>query len=604
MTPTENSTPKTKNYSSLLAWLLCCAMLIGAACWYPKWSNPGTEATISWDVSGYYWYLPAFLIYKDPLKMEFREEIIKKYKPTWDFHQAYPHGEGFVMKYSMGMALQYLPFFAAGHLWASVSDYPADGFSFPYQAMLHWGSLLVAFLGLWLTRLSLRRYFRDEVAAIVLLLIGIGTNYLNYASIDAALTHNYQFTLFALLIWTTIRWHERPSRAGAIGAGALLGLIALTRPSDLVVALIPLAWGWDGLKGRLAFWRKHIPELALAVAAAALVGFLQMAYWKFAAGEWLVYSYQDQGFSFLRPHLADVLISYKKGWLVYTPVMVFALAGFIFLWGKKDLFWPLLAFFLLNFWIVSAWDIWWYGGSFGQRALIQSYAALVFPLAAFAAWAWERKWRMAAFVPAALFCIALNLFQTWQAHFGGLDPELMNRAYYWQTFFKTSVDPKDQLLLDSNERPFRRKEEVRTAFFTDFERPGADSAQISQDTAFSGALSLKVEPLSSSISYVIGGDFQGASGIRLSGWFFGYKKEWDVWRMGQLHVAWLNKGETIKDGLIRVPRLMESGKWVEIGADFRFPRKPFDEIRIYFYNPSEVKTVYIDDLKAEFFRGE
>jgi hypothetical protein len=536
--------------------------------------------------------------------MEFAEGIVKKYQPTMDFHQAYPHGKGLVMKYSLGMSLQYLPFFAAGHLWASVSDYPADGFSFPYQAMIHWGSLLVAIWGLWLTRLNLRRFFRDEVAALALLLIGIGTNYLNYASTDAALTHNYQFTLFALLIWATIRWHERPSRTGAIGIGAVLGLIALTRPSDIVVALIPLAWGWDGLKGRLAFWRKHLLELVLAVAATGLVGFLQLAYWKFAAGEWIVYSYQDQGFSFLRPHVFNVLISYKKGWLVYTPVMVFALAGFIFLWRKKGLFWPLLAFSLVNFWIVSAWDIWWYGGSFGQRALIQSYAALAFPLAAFVAWAWQSKWRMAAFVPAALFCIALNLFQTWQAHFGGLDPEMMNRAYYWRAFFETKVDPQDRLLLDSNQRPFRRKENARTAFFSDFETPGADSAQVSRDTARSGAHSLKVEPQSNSVPYTLAGEMSGANGIRLSGWFFGHHKEWDVWKMGQLHVAWMKQGQTVKDKCVRVHRVMEPGQWVEIGADFRFPRKPFDEIRVYFYNPSLDKTVYIDDLKAEVFRGE
>lgn len=596
----QHSTFKIYNYS-LAAWLVSCALLIAAACWYPKWSKPVWEATISWDVSGYYWYLPAYLIYQDPVQMDFRDEILEKYKPSWDFYQAFPHGEGFVMKYPAGLALQYLPFFAVAHLWAGLSDYPADGFSFPYQAMIHWGSLLVAFWGLWLTRLNLRKYFRDEVVAIVLLCIGIGTNYFNYASIDAALTHNYLFTLIALLVWLTIRWHEKPTRGKSLAIGALVGLAALTRPTEIIVGLIPLLWGWDGFQNRMAkLWRLR-GQLALAALATALVGSIQLLYWKSATGQWLVYSYQDQGFSFLSPHLSNVLFSYKKGWLVYTPLMSLALAGFAFLWKKKELCWPVLLFFLLNTWIVASWDIWWYGGSFGQRAMVQSYALLAFPLAALMAE--KRLWPV--WIPAVVFGIALNLFQTVQAHNGALDAENMNKAYYWHIFFNPEVTVEDQLILDSNERPFRRKEGKEQLFFRDFETPAHDSAQISRDTAWSGLHSLKIGPLEYSPAYSIPFDsaLHPAGGLHLSGRFFGYKKEWDIWKMGQLHAAFLRQGETLRDNQVRVPRVMRSKEWVEIGADFHFPKEPFDEIRVYFANFSEVKTVYLDDLTLEVFSG-
>ena len=556
-------------------------------------------------MSGYYWYLPAYLIYQDPVKMEFKDEILEKYKPTWDLYQAFPYGDGYVMKYSMGLALQYLPFFAAGHLWASLSEYPADGFSFPYQASLHWGSLLVAFLGLWVTRLNLRRYFSDGVAAMALLLTGIGTNYFNYGSFDAALSHNYLFTLYSLLIYATIRWHERPRAGLSLAIGALTGLAALTRPTDILVALVPLLWAWDGLRNRLALFRKNWRQLAIAALAAALAGFLQLVYWKSVSGEWLVYSYQDQGFDFLHPHLSDVFFSYRKGWLVYTPVMALALSGIPLLWRKKGLFWAVAIFFAINAWIVSSWEVWWYGGSFGQRAMVQSYALLVFPLAALVEKAWAQWWSRALFLGAALFGVALNLFQTWQAHGGGFDAENMNKAYYWQIFFNPKVTEQDQLTLDSNERPFRTRKDVKVLFFRDFETPGPDSLQISRDTAFSGEHSMKIDPLTNSISYSIPypSDQGKNNGLRLSGRFFGYKKEWDIWKMGQLHVAFVKDGQTFRDNLVRVPRLMKSRHWVEIGADFHFPEEPFDEIRVYFANLSEVKTVYIDDLKVEVFKG-
>lgn len=581
-------------------------MLVIAACWYPKWVKPGPEVTISWDVSGYYWYLPTYLIYQDPQEMAFRDSILEKYSPSWGFYQAYPYEGHYVMKYSMGLALQYLPAFAAGHIWALCSDYPADGFSLPYQVAIHWGSLLVAFLGLWLLRGNLRRYFRDEVAALVILLIGIGTNYFNYASVDAALTHNYLFTLYALLIWLSIRWHEKPDRRYALGIGLVVGLAALTRPTDIIAGLIPLLWGWDGWRARLALLRRRWPDLGIAALAALAVGALQLMYWKSVTGEWVVYSYQEQGFSFLNPHVVDVFFSYKKGWLVYTPLMAFSIGGLLFLWRRKALFWVVFLFFLLNTWVVSSWDVWWYGGSFGQRAMVQSYALLAFPMAALVEAGWKRWWSRVLLLPAFAFGIALNLFQTWQAHLGGLDPENMNKAYYWRIFFNTDVTKEDQLLMDSGVMPFRNRRLGETVFFRDFETPGPDSVQVSRDTAFSGSYSLKIEPLSRSVfySFPFSAGENNADGVHLSARFFGYKKEWDMWKMGQLHVAFVRSGQTIYDNQVRVPRVMESRHWVLVGADFRFPGTEFDEVRVYFDNLSEVKTVYIDDLKVELVSGK
>jgi len=66
---------------SILAFFLCCAMVIGTALWYPKWEQPQTEATLSWDVMGYYLYLPAAIIYKDLKKLSFKDDIVEKYHP-------------------------------------------------------------------------------------------------------------------------------------------------------------------------------------------------------------------------------------------------------------------------------------------------------------------------------------------------------------------------------------------------------------------------------------------------------------------------------------------------------------------------------------------
>lgn len=168
---------KHSRFSLIICML---AILYTGLIYYPKWEKPGTEATISWDVSGCYMYLPAFLIYKDAKKCNFKESIIQKYYPTPDFQQAFQHASGnYVMKYSSGQAIMMLPFFIAGHLFARISSYPADGFSYPYQSAIGLGMLIYAFIGLWYLRKVLLTYFSDTVTAITIAAIVLASNYFN-----------------------------------------------------------------------------------------------------------------------------------------------------------------------------------------------------------------------------------------------------------------------------------------------------------------------------------------------------------------------------------------------------------------------------------------
>ncbi len=319
--------------------------------YYPKWQHKYTEATIGWDVSGYYMYLPAIFIYQDLKKCTFLEDILKKYRPTPDPQQVFWHSSGNrVMKYSIGQAIQFAPFFFIAHTYASYSpSYEADGFSLPYQFMISFGSLLVAFLGLYYLRKILLMYFSDGVVSLSLLALILGSNYLNYSAIDGAMTHNNLFTIYTLLIYQTIRLYEKPALKRFIFIGLLVGLAALTRPTEIISCMIPILWGvnlfsLESIKERFQFFQQNISHTLLAVLICLTVGFIQLLYWKYVAGEWIVYSYQDQGFSWLNPHLFDGFLSYKSGWLVYSPLMTFALLGFIFLYQKKDLFFICLSF--------------------------------------------------------------------------------------------------------------------------------------------------------------------------------------------------------------------------------------------------------------------
>lgn len=65
-------------------------------------------------------------------------------------------------------------------------------------------------------------------------------------------------------------------------------------------------------------------------ALAALVVFIpQFLYWKHVTGQFIFFSYKNtEGFDFMKPHILNVLFSFKKSLFVYTPVLIFVVAGF------------------------------------------------------------------------------------------------------------------------------------------------------------------------------------------------------------------------------------------------------------------------------------
>jgi hypothetical protein len=339
------------------------------------------------------------------------------------------------MKYSAGMAVLYLPFFAIAHLLAPSLGYAADGFSYPYQLAIGLSSLLWALAGLFILRRILLIFFKDRTTALVLLVFAFLTNYLEYAAISGAMTHNYLFTLYALLVYQSILFHRNPSTRRAILIGAICGLMTLVRPSEIISFLIPLLWGIDSRKAiqdRFGFLWNHRKNISLALLTAGVIISIQLIYWHQVTGHWVVYSYQTDRYRFLHPQLVNGLFSFKKGWFTYTPVMLAVIPGFYLLYRKRPaLFLAPLLFILVFLYLCFSWSNWWYGGSLGQRAIVQAYPVLAFPLAASFEWLLEKRLRFYLALPFLLLFGYYNLWLHHQAHRGGLlDPENMTREYW------------------------------------------------------------------------------------------------------------------------------------------------------------------------------
>jgi hypothetical protein len=416
-----------------------------------------SEKEISWDTFGYYLPLPATFIYGDPLLDDrtWVEELNadRKYTDTLYMISSTPDG-GPMYFFFFGMAYFYLIFFLIGHWSAGVAGFPQDGFSLPYQYSLIAGGIIFTIIGLIFLRKILLKYFNDRTVLLILIIITLGTNYVQHMSIKNLETVNVLFMLVSIMLWNTIRWHEDFRLRHLLGIGIPIGLMALVKPSEVLIILLPLLYNTFDPELRAAKWkaiRERWPHFAITILAVVAIALPQMIYWYVKTGKILYDSYINPGvgLDFTNPHIIESLFSYRKGWLLYTPVMIFALAGFFLLHRQnrnlfRALFWP----FVIAFYVLASWTEWWYGAGFSNRPVITSYPLLAVPLGFFLNWLMSRSWKLQAPIWLAIaFFIFLNQFQWWQLRNYILDPYRTTKDYYWRVFLKTLHTEEDTELL-------------------------------------------------------------------------------------------------------------------------------------------------------------
>ncbi len=414
---------------------------------------------LSWDVFGYYLYLPAKFIYHDPylLNQDWLNQIVTQYESTATLYQINQHPEtgNWIIKYSSGMSFLFAPFFFIAHWLAPVLNYKQDGFSAIYRVMIEGGMFLFSLIGLYYLLKILFAFFESKIAIISFLLIVFATNYLQLTVQYSLLTHVPIFTLYTVLIYNTIQWDKNKQWRSFFMIALSSGLITLIRPNEIICILIPILWNItniDAFKEKINWLFTSYPKLIFSLMLFAIPVLIQMWYWKKGTGHWLYYSYQNpgEGFDFLSPYTAQFLFSFRKGWFIYTPLAFIAMLSLVNVYHKnKSIFWAILIPGVLSVYIVSSWSCWWYaGGSYSQRAILSIYPLLAISLGYGINYLLS-KLNALIFIPFVLILL-LNVFQAWQFKYDILDHERMTFAYYKKIFLKTEkpVDIENLMLIN------------------------------------------------------------------------------------------------------------------------------------------------------------
>lgn len=392
------------------------------------------------DGQGYYDYLPSALIRHDLVRYD-KDPIHDSaaFSEVSRFGTYVAYGEGRVDKYFCGTAVLISPVFIVASWFADLAD---DGYSEYYQTAVYYAALIYLFLALIFIRKFLRlQGIGSWTVFITQVLIVFATSTLQYTYKECAFSHVYSLFAISGFLYVAKMWITTSRTRFLVAMGALLGLIVILRPVNaLVVLFIPF------LAGSFPELRRTIIEIfrdrkGMIIAMVCFCGFIsiQCILWYLQTGDFVLYSYKEEGFNFLKPEVSNVLFSYRKGLFVYAPVLFLSLVGVVVLLYRKQYFltiaWFLFAFVLV--YVLSSWHAWAYGASYGQRPFIEFYLVLFLPLAMMFQYA--SRWMYVLLAALALSFVPLTVIQIMQYNKFILHWDLMDKSKYWRVFLKTET---------------------------------------------------------------------------------------------------------------------------------------------------------------------
>lgn len=426
--------PSGKNIIKLTLAFIAIVLVWAGSNQY--WGGERWNKILKDDGTGYYAWLPAVFIYHDLSFGFFDSVAVGKRRPNMAYDYRVKLKNGTTDKYFCGTALSQLPFFAVAHLVTLTAGYPMDGYSAFYLIFVQVATIFYALAGLVLMVLILKDFqINDKIITLILLASVFGTNLFHYVVNEPSMSHAYSFAFVNLFVFGFLHFFRKPSNRYLFAGSVALGMIFLIRPVNvLIVASLPfLAGSQEKFKGGFVFLKDHLPAFLIALIIFFGLAGIQFVLYKIQTGSFWVYSYGKERFDFTHPHIISFLFSYRKGYFVYTPMAFLSLFGFWFFYKESRLrFYSLLIFMLLVVYVLSSWWMWFYGGSFSQRVMIEYW---IFPAILLALLLKKSKYRKWLTTLVFLLMIGSQI-QTYQYRTGYIHWSEMNKERYWKSFLR------------------------------------------------------------------------------------------------------------------------------------------------------------------------
>ncbi len=215
----------------------------------------------------------------------------------------------------------------------------ADGRSWPYLLAMASGTALYGFTGIFLSYRLALNYVQERWAFLATLGIWLASSLPLYIYVHPSLSHPHSVFCTSLFLWYWLRTRGSRTNQQWVILGLISGLMLDVRFDCVVFLLAPLL---ESGAAYCAAWRdrQNAPQLLRSLsyanvlyAAGVLVAFLPtMVTRQIVFGSPFDFGmYTSQSWKWTTPAFLGVLFSSNHGLLVFTPILVFALAGLFML---------------------------------------------------------------------------------------------------------------------------------------------------------------------------------------------------------------------------------------------------------------------------------
>ena len=339
--------------------------------------------------------------------------------------------------FTVGPAILWAPFLLVAHAGVLLarafgSHVAADGFTAPYRFAMAFGTALYGFLGLLLASRVAREYVDERWAFLATIAIWWGSSLPVYMYFNPSWSHAHSAFAVALFLWY---WHKtrdlRTLRQWcilAVIAGLMLN-VYYANVTILVVLVVEairqyLAAFRHATGGATAPQERRDSSFGSASVAHLLVNHLLFCLIVVVCllptfisryviyGSALETGYVPLGYwAWRSPYFLSVLFSSDHGLLVWTPVVILAVAGLFVFWRREPRVGaPILAAVLAFYLLIACYPDWDGISSYGNRFFISLTAPFILGLSVLfdRAAAWFHSSRTALAVASSLVaCLIL-----------------------------------------------------------------------------------------------------------------------------------------------------------------------------------------------------
>jgi hypothetical protein len=249
--------------------------------------------------------------------------------------------------WTIGPAIVWSPFFAAGHVIASRlsaagSEVATDGTSFPYRQAVCLAGLFYGLLGLYFSLRLARLFAPSGLAAAATVLVAGGSFILWYLVREPSMTHAPSMASVAAFMWLWAATLERRTTPHWAALGGLAGLMTIVRWQNAIFGILPIC---EVIVLTVRLLRQRDRDGLLRLTRAASVGAVaaviatlpQLLAWKAIYGAYFAVSPVGPQIRWSDPHLADILWSSRNGLFAMSPVLYIAAIGLVVMARRRML---------------------------------------------------------------------------------------------------------------------------------------------------------------------------------------------------------------------------------------------------------------------------